>query len=118
CKGHKGQKARSGGAKPVWFEGGQMPLYRRLPKRGFKNPFRIEYSEVNLDVIEKRFNSGETVTSVTLFQKGIIKDANASVKVLGRGEISKALTFEVEKVSESAKTKIEKAGGKINVKES
>ncbi len=118
CKGHKGQKARSGGAKPVWFEGGQMPLYRRLPKRGFKNPFRIEHSEVNLDVIEKRFNSGETVTSVTLFQKGIIKDANASVKVLGRGEISKALTFEVEKVSESAKTKIEKAGGKINVKES
>ncbi len=117
-KGHKGQKSRSGGAKPVWFEGGQMPLYRRLPKRGFKNPFRIEYQVVNLDTVEKNFNAGETVNSESLFEKGLINDKSMPVKVLGRGEITKALTFEVEKVSESAKLKIEKVGGKINVKES
>jgi len=117
-RGHKGQKARTGGAKPVWFEGGQMPLYRRLPKRGFKNPFKVEYQIVNLDSIEKRYEQGEVVNRETLFAKGLIKDTEIPVKILGRGELSKALTFEVDKLSESAKLKIEKAGGKINVKES
>jgi large subunit ribosomal protein L15 len=117
-KGHKGQKARSGGAKPIWFEGGQMPLYRRLPKRGFKNPFRVEYQVVNLDTIERNYSAGEVVDTKSLLEKGILKDEKMPVKILGRGEISKALTFDVEKISESAKSKIEKAGGKVNVKES
>ncbi len=118
CRGHKGQKARTGGAKPVWFEGGQMPLYKRLPKRGFKNPFRVEYQIVNLDTLDKYFENGEVVNRDTLLSKGLIKDPNMPVKILGRGEISKKLSFEVDKVSESAKIKIEKAGGNVNVKES
>ncbi|MGB9824394.1 MAG: 50S ribosomal protein L15 [Candidatus Hydrothermia bacterium] len=118
CRGHKGQKARSGGAKPVWFEGGQMPLYRRLPKRGFYNPFRVEFQVINLDTIDKYFESGETVNKDMLIKKGLIKDLSFPVKILGRGEITKALIFDVDKVSESAKEKIEKAGGKVNVKES
>ncbi|MEO0272512.1 MAG: 50S ribosomal protein L15 [candidate division WOR-3 bacterium] len=118
CRGHKGQKARTGGAKPVWFEGGQMPLYKRLPKRGFKNPFRVEYQIVNLDTLDKYFENGEVVNRDTLLSKGLIKDPNMPVKILGRGEITKKLSFEVDKVSESAKIKIEKAGGNVNVKES
>ncbi|MEO0198676.1 MAG: 50S ribosomal protein L15 [candidate division WOR-3 bacterium] len=118
CRGHKGQKARTGGAKPVWFEGGQMPLYKRLPKRGFKNPFRVEYQIVNLDILDKYFENGEVVNRDTLLSKGLIKDPNMPVKILGRGEITKKLSFEVDKVSESAKIKIEKAGGNVNVKES
>jgi len=117
-KGHKGQKARSGGAKPVWFEGGQMPLYRRLPKKGFRNPFRVEYQIVNLDTLDKHFNAGDVVNREVLLQKGLIKDEKKPVKLLGRGDITKPLVIEVEKISESAKAKIEKAGGKINVKES
>ncbi|MEO0266140.1 MAG: 50S ribosomal protein L15 [candidate division WOR-3 bacterium] len=118
CRGHKGQKARTGGAKPVWFEGGQMPLYKRLPKRGFKNPFRVEYQIVNLDTLDKYFGNGEVVNRDTLLSKGLIKDPNMPVKILGRGEITKKLSFDVDKVSESAKIKIEKAGGNVNVKES
>ncbi|MEO0246798.1 MAG: 50S ribosomal protein L15 [candidate division WOR-3 bacterium] len=118
CRGHKGQKARTGGAKPVWFEGGQMPLYKRLPKRGFKNPFRVEYQIVNLDTLDKYFENGEVVNRDTLLSKGLIKDPNMPVKILGRGEITKKLSFDVDKVSESAKIKIEKAGGNVNVKES
>lgn len=118
CRGHKGQKARTGGAKPVWFEGGQMPLYKRLPKRGFHNPFRVEFQIVNLDTVDKYYESGETVNKETLLKKGLIKDPNLPVKILGRGEVSKPLTFDVDKISESAKEKIEKAGGKVNVKES
>ncbi|MEO0236008.1 MAG: 50S ribosomal protein L15, partial [candidate division WOR-3 bacterium] len=88
CRGHKGQKARTGGAKPVWFEGGQMPLYKRLPKRGFKNPFRVEYQIVNLDILDKYFENGEVVNRDTLLSKGLIKDPNMPVKILGRGEIT------------------------------
>jgi len=113
-RGHKGEKARAGGAKPVWFEGGQMPLYRRLPKRGFKNIFRKEYEYVNLDQIESRYSEGDVVNKETLFNKGLIKRTELPVKVLGRGELTKALEFHVDKISKGAREKIEKAGGKIN----
>ena len=113
-RGHKGEKARAGGAKPVWFEGGQMPLYRRLPKRGFKNIFRKEYECVNLDQIESHYSEGEIVNKETLFNKGLIKRTELPVKVLGRGDLTKALEFQVDKISKGAREKIEKAGGKIN----
>ena len=113
-RGHKGEKARAGGAKPVWFEGGQMPLYRRLPKRGFKNIFRKEYECVNLDQIESHYSEGEIVNKETLINKGLIKRTELPVKVLGRGDLTKALEFQVDKISKGAREKIEKAGGKIN----
>lgn len=113
-RGHKGEKARAGGAKPVWFEGGQMPLYRRLPKRGFNNIFRKEYEYVNLDQINSKYDEGEIVNKETLYKKGLIKRTELPVKVLGRGELTKALEFQVDKISKGAREKIEKAGGKIN----
>jgi len=112
-KGTKGQKARSGGAKPRWFEGGQMPLYRRLPKRGFKNPFRKEYQVVNLDRLNALFDKGAEVDREALRAKGLIKKADKPVKILARGEINKPLTVKVDAVSASAKEKIEAAGGKV-----
>lgn len=113
-KGHKGQKARSGGSIKPGFEGGQMPLYRRLPKRGFNNErFATVFEIVNLDVIEERFEAGETVNAETLKAKGLIDNNKDGVKILGNGEISKKLKFEVAKISASAKEKIEKAGGEI-----
>ena len=112
-KGTKGQKARSGGAKPRWFEGGQMPLYRRLPKRGFKNPFRKEYQVVNLDRLNALFDEGAEVDREALRAKGLIKKADKPVKILARGEINKPLTVKVDAVSASAKEKIEAAGGKV-----
>ncbi|MCD6087686.1 MAG: 50S ribosomal protein L15 [Candidatus Hydrothermae bacterium] len=112
-KGTKGQKARSGGAKPRWFEGGQMPLYRRLPKRGFKNPFRKEYQVVNLDRLNALFDEGAEVDREALRVKGLIKKADKPVKILARGEINKPLTVKVDAVSASAKEKIEAAGGKV-----
>jgi large subunit ribosomal protein L15 len=115
-RGTKGQKARSGGAKPPWFEGGQMPLYRRLPKRGFKNPFRIEYQIVNVDQLERVFKAGERVNVESLIEKGLVKKRNEPVKLLGRGEITKALEIEVDKASKSAIEKVEKAGGKVIIK--
>ena len=108
-KGHKGQQARSGGKVYTGFEGGQMPLYRRVAKRGFSNyPFKKEYYVVNLSVLETRFNDGET-----LMQKGLLKKAKLLVKILGNGDITKKLTVDVDKISISAKEKIEKAGGTI-----
>lgn len=113
-KGHKGQQARSGGGFYVGFEGGQMPLYRRIAKRGFSNyPFRVDYEIFNLSDIDKKFEDGETVSKVSLIQKGMLKKANALVKVLGDGELTKKLTFSVDKLSASAKEKITKAGGSI-----
>ena len=113
-KGHKGQQARSGGKVYTGFEGGQMPLYRRVAKRGFSNyPFKKEYYVVNLSVLETRFNDGETVTKETLMQKGLLKKAKLLVKILGNGDITKKLTVDVDKISISAKEKIEKAGGTI-----
>jgi large subunit ribosomal protein L15 len=114
-RGNKGQKARSGGKTYVGFEGGQMPLYRRLAQRGFSNyPFKKEVQIVNLGDIEKRYAVSETVDSASLARKGLIKNT-APVKVLGNGEISKNLTFKVSAVSVSAKEKIEKAGGLVSI---
>ena len=113
-KGHKGQKARSGAPRPG-FEGGQMPLQRRLPKRGFNNIFRTEYAVVNLSSLEERFENGAVVDAESLKACGLIKKELDGVKVLGKGEITKALTVKVAAISESAKAKIEAAGGKAEV---
>ncbi len=113
-KGHKGQNARSGGGVRPGFEGGQMPLYRRLPKRGFTNIFAKKYVAVNVEVLDK-FNDGDEVTAETLLEKGVISKTLDGVKVLGRGEVTKKVTVKVAKISESAKEKIEKAGGKAEV---
>ena len=113
-KGHKGAKARSGGGKRAGFEGGQIPLMRRLPKRGFTNKFRTELVAVNVDRLEV-FEDGMTVTPVELIQYGIIKNVQDGVKILGNGEITKKLTVQANKFSASAKEKIEAAGGKAEV---
>ncbi|MDR2965254.1 MAG: 50S ribosomal protein L15 [Treponema sp.] len=114
-KGHKGQKARSGGKTYVGFEGGQMPLYRRLARRGFSNyPFKKEWQIVNLGEIEKRYEAGETVDAASLLKKGILKGTEP-IKVLSNGKFSKKLNFKVAAVSAGAKTKIEKTGGQIEV---
>ena len=121
-KGNKGQKARSGGKTYVGFEGGQMPLYRRLAQRGFSNyPFKKTFQIVNLSEIDKRFNEGETVDEVSLFDKGLIKgrkksgafQADFPVKILGNGVLSKKLKFKIGTMSASAREKIEKSGGKL-----
>jgi len=112
-KGNKGQKARSGGKTYVGFEGGQMPLYRRLAHRGFSNhPFKKEWQIVNLGEIEKRYEAGETVDLASLKKKGIVK-GEEPVKILANGPFSKSLSFKVAAASASAKEKIEKAGGDI-----
>jgi large subunit ribosomal protein L15 len=114
-KGNKGQKARSGGKTYVGFEGGQMPLYRRLAQRGFSNyPFKKEAQIVNLGEIEARYEASETVNFESLYQKGLIK-GTAPVKVLGEGRLTKSLKFVVTAVSASAREKIEKAGGSVSV---
>ena len=112
-KGNKGQKARSGGKTYAGFEGGQMPLYRRLAQRGFSNyPFKKEYQAINLCEIENRFENGEVVDVVSLVRKGLIK-GTASAKILGNGSISKKLTVKALAISASAKEKIEQAGGTV-----
>ena len=113
-RGHKGQKARSGGGVRPGFEGGQMPQYRRLPKRGFTNIFAKKYVAVNVEVLDK-FNDGDEVTAESLLEKGIISKTLDGVKLLGRGEVTTKLTVTVAQVSESPKEKIEKAGGKAEV---
>lgn len=115
-RGNKGQQSRSGGKTYPGFEGGQMPLYRRLPSRGFSNyPFRKEYQVVNLRDIEGKFQAGDTVDTLSLFMKGLVRKPELPVKVLGEGQISFALTVSVDAVSSSAKAKIEAAGGKVEV---
>ncbi|MCL1994416.1 MAG: 50S ribosomal protein L15 [Spirochaetes bacterium] len=115
-KGNKGQKARSGGKTYAGFEGGQMPLYRRLAQRGFSNyPFKKEWQIVNLVDIEKKYEASQTVDVASLKEKGIAK-GRLPVKVLGNGELTKKLVFKVDAVSASAKEKIEKAGGSVEVK--
>jgi large subunit ribosomal protein L15 len=110
-KGNKGQKSRSGGKTYVGFEGGQMPLYRRLAHRGFSNyPFKKSFDVVNLEELEKRYEDGEIVSVESLIAKGLIK-GNKPVKILGNGDISRKLTIEVKALSASAREKIEKAGG-------
>ena len=113
-KGHKGQNARSGGGVRPGFEGGQMPIYRRLPKRGFKNIFAKQYVTINVEDLE-RFENGTEVTAELLKETGVISKILDGVKILGRGELTKSLNVKVAKFSESAKEKIEKAGGKAEV---
>lgn len=113
-KGHKGQKARSGGVKGPGFEGGQMPLQRRLPKRGFKNPFRKEYAIVNLDDLAPLADQG-TLTPELLYKKGIVKDLKDGLKVLGMGELKSKIVIQAHKFSKSAIEKIQAAGGKAEV---
>ena len=115
-KGHKGQWARSGGGVRPGFEGGQMPLYRRIAQRGFSNsPFKKEFAIINLVDLEAKYADGETVNRTSLKEKGLVGKIVDGIKVLGNGEISKKLTVEVEKISASAKEKIEKAGGSVKV---
>src|SRR5437764_9813800 len=116
-KGHKGQKARSGGSIRLGFEGGQMPLIRRLPKRGFNNAaFHKNYAVVNLEDLN-RFDAGSTVTEQSLRDAKVIRGNFFGLKVLGDGELKHALTVEADKVSASARQKIEKAGGTITMRE-
>jgi len=114
-KGHKGAKARSGGGKRPGFEGGQMPLYRRIPKRGFNNIFGTEFAEVNVESLEEKFNDGDTVTAEKLLEAGIIKKTLDGVKILGNGDLTKKLTVQAQKFTAGAKEKIEAAGGKAEV---
>lgn len=113
CKGHKGQKSRSGGGTRIGFEGGQMPLQRRLPKRGFKNIFSKHYSIVNLKVLSSA--AVETITPEIMLEKGLIKNIKVRVKILGQGEIKKPLTVKAHAFSASAKEKIIKTGGNVEI---
>ena len=113
-RGHKGQRARAGGYHKVGFEGGQMPLRRRLPKRGFTNIFRTEYTVVNLDQLGE-LPAGTEVTAEMLRERGVIRKVRDGLKVLGRGEIAAALTIKAAAISGSARKKIEAAGGKVEV---
>jgi len=113
-KGENGQKARSGGGVRPGFEGGQMPLYRRLPKRGFTNIFAKEYAELNVDRLNI-FEDGTEVTPELLLQKGIVKKAKNGVKILGNGELQKNITVKAAKFTKAAAEKIEAAGGKVEV---
>ena len=113
-KGHKGQNARSGGGVRPGFEGGQMPLQRRIPKRGFKNIFATKYASVNVEVLA-RFEDGAVVTPVELIEAGILKNIQDGVKIMGNGELTKKLTVKAAKFTASAKEKIEAAGGKAEV---
>ena len=113
-RGQKGQKSRSGGGVRVGFEGGQMPLARRIPKRGFNNIFAKPLTAVNVSVLN-RFEDGETITAEKLIEAGVISDCQYGLKILGNGEISKKLTVQAKSFSASAKEKIEAAGGKAEV---
>jgi large subunit ribosomal protein L15 len=113
-KGHKGQNARSGGGVRPGFEGGQNPIYRRLPKRGFTNPNRVEYAIVNLDTLN-RFEEGTVVTPELLVQEGVVKNLKDGLKILGTGELSKKLTVKAHKFSASAIEKINAVGGATEV---
>jgi large subunit ribosomal protein L15 len=115
-KGHKGQKARSGGSLRPGFEGGQMPLLRRLPKRGFNNAaFKTVYGIINLDDLEKRFDDGAAINEKLLRGAGLVRGSLEGIKVLGRGDVNKKFHLEVDSISASAREKIEKAGGTITL---
>ena len=113
-RGMNGQKSRSGGGVRLGFEGGQMPLYRRIPKRGFTNIFGKEYAEVNIESLN-RFEAGTVVNEQVLKEAGLVKQVKDGIKVLGRGELDKALTVQAAKFTKSATEKIEAAGGKAEV---
>ena len=114
-KGHKGQKSRSGYSSKRGFEGGQMPLQRRLPKRGVTNIFKKEWLEISLAKIEESFNAGDTVTPEILHERGLIKKAKHDLVILGTGDISKSLSISAHRFTKTAKDKIEKAGGSATV---
>ena len=114
-KGHKGQKSRSGYSHKIGFEGGQMPLQRRLPKRGFTNIFKKEWVEISLAKIEENFKAGETVTPEILHERGLIKKAKHDLVVLGTGELQKSLNISAHRFTKTAKDKIEKGGGTATV---
>ena len=113
-KGHKGAKARSGGGKRPGFEGGQLPLTMRIPKRGFTNNFRTVYAAINVDRLEI-FEDGQEVTPVDLIEAGIIKNVRDGIKIMGNGELTKKLTVKASKFTAAAKEKIEAVGGKAEV---
>ena len=115
-KGHKGQKARSGGGKGPYFEGGQTPLQRRMPKRGFSNArFKVEYTEVNVGLLD-RFDADVVITPEFLIEQGLVKQVkNGGVKILGNGEVTKAFKVQTNAISQAAQAKIEAAGGSVEV---
>ena len=115
-KGHKGQKARSGGGKGPYFEGGQTPLQRRMPKRGFSNArFKVEYTEVNVGLLD-RFDAEAVITPEFLIEQGLVKQVkNGGVKILGNGEVTKAFKVQTNAISQAAQAKIEAAGGSVEV---
>lgn len=114
-KGHKGQKSRSGYSRRFGFEGGQMPLVRRLPKRGFTNNFRIEFQVVNLRDLERVFGDGDVVSPESLVDKGLVRKGAQPVKILGAGELTKKLNVKAHKFSTAAQSSIEKVGGSCEV---
>lgn len=114
CRGHKGQRSRSGATIPARFEGGQMPLQRRLPKRGFTNPFRVERQVVNVRDLE-RFDANSEITVETLLQSGVIGNLRRPVKLLGEGGLTRPLKITVHACSKKAKEIVEKAGGEVNI---
>ena len=114
-KGHKGQKARSGGSIRPGFEGGQMPLQRRVPKRGFNNIFRKKLVALNVTQLDSKFDNGAVVDAEALRNAGLVKNSFDGIKILGNGELTKSLTVKVDAFSESAKKAIEEAGGKAEV---
>ncbi|MGQ9603458.1 MAG: 50S ribosomal protein L15 [bacterium] len=113
CRGNKGQKARN--KVKIWFEGGQMPIQRRLPKRGFKNPTRQEYEVVNLNRLASKFSEGEEVTPEKLIAKRLVRKKSAKIKILGRGEISHALKISVHAISAKAREAVERCGGSVTL---
>ena len=114
-RGEKGQKSRSGYSSKIGFEGGQMPLHRRLPKRGFTNIFKKKWLEVSLEALEKNFGSDDEITPEMLHKRGVIKKAKHDIVVLGTGDVSKALKVSAHRFTKSAREKIEKAGGTATV---
>ena len=116
-RGHKGAQSRSGFSFKRGFEGGQMPLHRRVPKRGFHNPFRVEYAVVNLDTLSEVFEAGSSVTPDVLRERGLVRQSRAKIKVLGRGDITKKLTVQAHKFSGKAAEKLAAAGGAAEVLE-
>jgi large subunit ribosomal protein L15 len=114
-RGHKGQKARAGGGKGPAFEGGQTPLQRRMPKRGFTNIFKKEFVVINLKELEDRFENGAVVTPEVLVESGLVKNVRDGIKILGNGEITKALTVKAQSFSKTAADKITAAGGQVEV---
>src|SRR5688572_33046672 len=114
-RGHKGAKSRSGFRRKRGFEGGQMPLHRRVPKRGFHNPFRIEYAVVNLDTLAERFEAGTVITPELLRERGVVHGGRQPIKVLARGDVTKKLTVRAHKFSGKAAEKLAAAGGTVEV---